>query len=137
MFKRISILLFLSSFFIMPSCSQKDIYTPLEMFDMAYKFDNTIEEVRIGLKEEERQLDCKDYPEGCIIGSPKRFKVRLVEMIVVQYMTSHEACLAAFKLNQYYARNWLFDDVASEPVLVDFVKQVYDAKNPQSKEDCN
>ncbi|MFG1498627.1 hypothetical protein ABMA70_00370 [Halobacteriovorax sp. XZX-3] len=137
MFKHISIFFLLLTSLITSSCSEKDIYTPLEMFDMAYKFDNTIEEVRLSVKEKERHLDCKDYPAGCIEGSPKRFKVRLVEMIVVQYLSSNEACLAAYKLGQYYARNWLFDDVADEPVLVDFVKQVYKAKSPKTRQECN
>lgn len=77
------------------------------------------------------------YPDGCIEASPKRFKIRLVEMIVVQYRTTHKACLAALKLNQYYTRNWLFDDVTNEPVLESFVKTVYDAKAPKKIEDCN
>ncbi len=137
MINRISIFFFLISALTFSSCSESDIYTPLEMFDMAYKFDNTIEEVRIGVNEKDRHIECSDYPKGCIEGSPKRFKIRLVEMIVVQYLTTQEACLAAAKLNQWHARNWLFDDVTNEPVLVDFVKQVYKAKNPKSVKECD
>lgn len=132
---RISIALILTlSLF---SCSENDVYTPIEMFSMAYKFDNTIEEVRIGVKEADRHLDCKDYPEGCIPGSPKRFKIRLVEMIVVQYLSTKAACVAAAKTGQWHARNWLFDDVTNEPVLEDFVKKVYNAKNPKAISDCD
>lgn len=135
MINRISIaILFILSLL---SCSESDVYTPIEMFQKAYNFDNTIEEVRIGVKEEHRQLHCSDYPSGCIPGSPKRFKIRLVEMIVVQYHSTDQACLAALKTGQWHARNWLFDDVTGEPVLEDFVKQVYNAKNPKTTEDCD
>lgn len=137
MFKHISIIFISLITLSLTSCSEEKIYTPLEMFDMAYKFDNTIEEVRIGVKEKDRQIDCSDYPEeGCLKGSPKRFKIRLVEMIVVQYMTTLDACRAAAKIGQWHARNWLFDDVTGEPVLEDFVKQVYKANRPKTVESC-
>lgn len=130
-------LIFLSTFFFIISCSKKEqVYTPQEMFFMAYEFDNSIEEVRIAASEVEKSLKCSQYPEGCIEGSPKRFKIRLVEMIVVQYFSEKKACLAALALNQYYIRNWLFDDVKKEPVLESFVKEVYKAQNPQSRSDC-
>ncbi|RZF20870.1 hypothetical protein DAY19_12870 [Halobacteriovorax vibrionivorans] len=138
MSKHISIVFLFTLSLIFTSCSEKDIYTPLEMFDMAYKFDNTIEEVRIAAKDKDRHLECSDYPqEGCLKGSPKRFKVRLVEMIVVQYMTTRDSCRAAAKIGQWHARNWLLDDVTGEPVLEDFVKKVYKAKKPKTIESCN
>lgn len=116
------------------SCSENKTYTPIQMFQMAYDFDQSIEEVRV--KEKADSLDCSMYPKGCIPMSPKRFKIRLVKMIVVQFHTEKQACHAAIKLNQYHTRNWLLDDVKGEPVLEDFVKKVYDAKNPQKIEEC-
>lgn len=130
-------LIFIGVLFFSACSKKEELYTPQDMFFMAYNFDNTIEEVKIGVSESNRSLKCEDYPDGCIPGSPKRFKVRLVEMIVVQYFTRKKACLAAFKLNQYYSRNWLFDDVTSEPVLESFVDQVYSAKKPKSESDCD
>jgi hypothetical protein len=97
---------------------------------MATKFDPKVEEVRV--TDPSKSLNCSMFPEGCIANSPKRFKVRLVEMIVVQYHSNSGACEAAKRLDQYYIRNWLFDDVKGEPVLEDFVKKVYKAENPKS-----
>lgn len=131
-------LIILIGVLVFSSCSKKEeVYTPQDMFFMAYNFDNSIEEVRIGVSESSRSLKCEDFPTGCIEGSPKRFKIRLVEMIVAQYFTKKNACLAALQLNQYYTRNWLFDDVRGEPVLESFVNTVYQAKNPKKKEDCD
>jgi hypothetical protein len=112
------------------SCSKEEVYTPIDMFMMATKFDPKVEEVRI--TDPSRSLKCSMYPDGCVENSPKRFKVRLVELIVVQYHSGAQACEAAKKLDQYYVRNWLFDDVKGEPVLEDFVKRVYKAENPKS-----
>lgn len=113
---------------ILFSCSKEQSYSPIQMFQLAYEFDKSIEEVRI--TDPSRSIKCHTYPEGCIPNSPKRFKVRLVELIVIQYKSEALACAAAKKLGQYYTRNWLFDDVKGEPVLESFVKQVYDAKSP-------
>jgi hypothetical protein len=126
--------LFLIVNFFVTSCSEEKVYTPIQMFQMAYDFDSTIEEVRIN--DPIKSIKCTQYPKGCIKGSPKRFKIRLVTMIVVQFLNEGQACRAAVKLNQYYTRNWLFDDVKGEPVLESFVKKVYDAKNPQSADEC-
>ncbi len=106
----------------------------MQMFQMAYDFDKSIEEVRV--KDKADSINCGMYPEGCIPMSPKRFKIRLVEMIVVQYRSEAQACAAAKKLDQYYVRNWLLDDVKGEPVLEDFVKKVYSASNPRPDQEC-
>ena len=105
------------------------------MFQLAYDFDKSIEEVRV--KDKADSIRCNEYPEGCIPMSPKRFKIRMVQMIVVQYRTEQKACEAAKKLDQYYVRNWLLDDVKGEPVLIDFVEKVYDAKNPSLDYECD
>ena len=115
---------------ILTSCSKEETYSPIDMYMMATKFDPKVEEVRV--TDPAKSLKCSMFPEGCVENSPKRFKVRLVEMVVVQYHSNHQACLAAKALDQYYIRNWLFDDVTGEPVLEDFVKRVYKAQKPKS-----
>lgn len=127
-------IIFLVFSLILLSCSESKTYTPMQMFQMAYDFDKSIEEVRV--KDKADSINCGMYPEGCIPMSPKRFKIRLVEMIVVQYRSEAQACAAAKKLDQYYVRNWLLDDVKGEPVLEDFVKKVYSASNPRPDQEC-
>ena len=112
------------------SCSKGKTWNALEMFDKAFKYDSSIEEVRT--LDPTLSIKCAAYPAGCVTGSPKRFKIRLVDMIVVKFKSERQACEAAVKIDQYYTRNWLLDDVKGEPVLEDFVKKVYDAKNPTS-----
>jgi len=59
-----------------------------------------------------------------------------VELLVIQYETSQQACLAAQEVGQWYAYNWLFDDVTNEPVLEDFIQKAFAAKKPLTPEDC-
>lgn len=109
------------------------------MWKMAVKKEPSIELVFVADTPEGRlrRITCRAYPsEGCVSGSGKRIKVRLVELIVLQYEKKVSACLAALKINQWYARNWIFDDVTNEPVLEDFVKKVFEAKKPESEKDC-
>ena len=126
------IFLLLSLCTLFTSCSKEASYGAMDMYMMAYEFDKTIEEVRV--TDPSQSLRCEMYPPGCVDGSAKRFKVRLVDLVVVQFHTAKKACLAAKKLNQFYIRNWLLDDVKGEPVLESFVKEVYKAKNPK---DCH
>ena len=122
------------------SCSRKDDHWgQVEMWKMAQKKDPSIELVFLQDTPEgrARRILCENYrQEGCVLGSGKRIKVRLVEVLVLQYESARYACLAALEISQWYARNWIFDDVTNEPVLMDFVKKVFDAKKPESLKDC-
>ena len=40
-------------------------------------------------------------------------------------------------IGQWYAYNWLFDDVTKEPVLEDFVKKAFGAKRPAKDFRCD
>lgn len=110
-----------------------------KMWAKATQFDPRIKLVFLADTDEgrSRRILCSDYrQEGCVWGSGKRIKVRLVEFIVLEYEGVEKACLAALEIGQWYAFNWLFDDVTNEPVIEDFVKKVYKAKKPKSRGDC-
>lgn len=99
------------------------------MWKMAYAKDSSIELVIVN--EPAKRILCENYRvKGCIKGSGKRIKVRLVDLIAIEFDTEENARAAALAYNQYYARNWFFDDVKGEPVLESFIKEVYNAKNP-------
>lgn len=117
--------------FFAVSCDGGKVYTTTEMWSMAQDFDPSIELVPI--TKQERRILCTNYGEGCVKNSGRRVLVRKVELIVVQFETEKQAKKEAMRLNQYYARNWLFDDVTNEPVLVDFVERVYNAQNPNER----
>lgn len=140
---KVFILTFIISAALLTGCScskEEETWGQVEMWKMAYSKEPTIELVFTPDTPEgrARRVLCQQYrAEGCVEGSGKRIRVRLVEILVVQYEKQQQACLAALAINQWYARNWLFDDVTNEPVLIDFVKNVFRAKKPQSIADCD
>lgn len=137
---RLSAIFLFCLFLVSCSCSKEElVWGQVEMWKMAQGKDPSIELVFLPDTPEGRakRVLCESYrAEGCVEGSGKRIKVRLVEILVLQYERPVQACLAALEIHQWYARNWLFDDVTNEPVLIDFVKEVFEAKKPEKKEDC-
>lgn len=114
------------------SCEKEEkTYSPTEMWMIAKDADPTIELVPISNNDVDKRVLCSAYPpDGCIEGSGKRILVSKVELLTIQYETVAQARAAAFKLDQWHAGNWLFDDVTNEPVLESFVQKVFDAKRP-------
>ena len=55
----------------------------------------------------------------------------------MEFETEEAAKAEAKRLNQYYVRNWLFDEAMNEPVLESFIKKVYNAKPGREKADQN
>ena len=124
------------------SCSKEEVPVlgPTDMWIMASEFDPSIELVFLSDTPEgqARRVICANYPaEGCVDGSGKRIKVRLVELLVLQYETPQQGCHAAQKIGQWYAYNWIFDDVTNEPVLEDFIIKAFGAKKPSKIEECD
>jgi len=66
------------------------------------------------------------YGEGCI--GAFQVKVGLLDLIALEFKTSKLAQKEATRLGQFYYKNWVFDDVADEPVLERFVIEAYGAK---------
>lgn len=134
--------IYFTLFFLIASCScskEEELMGPSEMWNTAVKFDPKIELVFVSDTPEgrARRVLCSQYrKEGCTDGSGKRIKVRLVELLVIQYEHVNLACLAAQEIGQWYAYNWLFDDVTNEPVLEDFVVKAFGAKQPKTPRDC-
>ncbi len=123
------------------SCTKQDVGAlgPLEMWERAEKIEPRLELVFLAAAKsnQSRRVVCSQYLlEGCIPGSGKRIKVRLVELLTIQYKTRKQACEAAKAIGQWYAFNWLFDDVTDEPVLEDFVQKAFDAKKPEKSFEC-
>lgn len=127
---KIVIITFSLTFISSCSCSKEEtLYSPSEMWSMASKVDSTIELVAIPNHEEHLRILCVHYhTEGCIEGSGKRIKVRKVQLPVIQFEKEHQACVAAKKINQWFAGNWLFDQVSGEPVLESFVQEAFQAQ---------
>jgi hypothetical protein len=137
------ILIFILSATLLSGCScskKEETWGQVEMWKMALSKEPSIELVFLSDTPDgnSRRVLCSQYSQdGCVVGSGKRIKVRMVEILVLQFEKQKQACLAALAIHQWYARNWLFDDVTNEPVLIDFVKNVFSAKKPESAEDCD
>lgn len=123
-YKRVLILLCL----IMNACSENNNlkYSNSKLWSMAHTFDPNIKLVPI--TDPNKRVLCINYGRGCKRGSGKKLLIKTVELIVVEFASTKEAREEAVRLNQYYARNWLFDDVRGEPVLESFVRAVFDAR---------
>lgn len=117
-----SLLLF-SFFFALCSCSGPDTWSEMDLYKLAVKVDPQIEIILP--KDISSGVRCSDYPPGCIRG--KRAKLKRVVMTVVEFENEKLAKEAAFNIGQYYAKNWVFDDVAGEPVLEYFVDKAFGA----------
>ncbi len=115
------------------SCTKSSpVYTDRELWWMAVEADPSVELVSISATNESKRVLCKNYEiQGCIVGSGRRIKVRLVELVSIAFETQEQAKKAALAYNQYYVRNWMFDEVTNEPVLESFVKQAFNAKKPE------
>jgi len=116
------------------SCTKKaPTWSPQEMWFHALEQDPSIELVPIPNHEPHRRVLCQNYVKaGCMLGTGKRVKVRKIELLVIQYNTPKSACLAAKVIGQWYARNWLLDDVTNEPVLESYVTKVFSAKKAEN-----
>lgn len=127
LYRLILALILLSS---LTSCSKEERWSDLDLYQMGKQIDSEIEIILP--KDLASGVQCHDYPPGCLGG--KRAKLRRVIMTVVEFQDEKMAKAAAFHIGQYHAKNWVFDDVAGEPVLEDFVQRAYGATKPQSAE---
>lgn len=108
-------------FSVLLSCdSRPPNYGPIELKEMAKVGDPNLE-VRVPKDFSEQLVDCSAYTPPCRYGLI--VKVRNVEMRPLYYDDQDKALKAAKRIRGYVSRNWVFDDVAGEPVLEDFVKE--------------
>lgn len=114
------------------SCTKKGLFvSDTEMWSMAQASGENVELVPVPNTSPHRRVLCRHYKVyGCVLGSGKRIKVRLVEFLAIQFETEAYARAAALKYRQYYFANWMFDEVTNEPVVEHFLKQHFGAINP-------
>lgn len=115
---------------LITSCSSEK-YGQGDLWDMAKRVDPNVE--LILPKDLKSGIQCVNYEDGCISG--RMVRVRSVTLTVVEFESEQKAKVAAYAIGQYYAKNWLLDDVAGEPVLEDFVKKAFNAKKINNSEE--
>ncbi len=120
------LLSFLIISFIILGCTKELKYSKEQLYSKALKADSSVTFVLP--KNLTDGVHCTDYTEGCVAGH--NVQVRKLDFIAVEFMTEAQAIYAAKKVRGYYSRNWLFDDVAGEPILERFVTEHLEAKKP-------
>ncbi|MBP9681255.1 MAG: hypothetical protein KBD76_07610 [Bacteriovorax sp.] len=74
-----------------------------------------------------------DYSPGVNRLESKSLVYKRLAFFAIAFDSAEQAREEAMRLNQYYARNWLFDRVQGEPVLEDYVIETFKAINPNKK----
>ncbi len=118
-------LFFFLGFFLL-GCTKELKYTKEQLYSKALKADSSTSFVLP--KNLSDGVQCTEYTEGCVAGH--NVQVQKLDFIAVEFMNEAQAKHAAKKVRGYYSRNWLFDDVAGEPILERFVTEHLEAKKP-------
>ncbi len=126
--------IFLIFLLVFASCSEDETIDRLSLLSLAKKSDPSFS---IVLAEKlgggptcEGEAPSLAYGKGC--KKVFRAKVNELEFAFVEFDESKNAKADAIRLNQYYFKNWLIDEITNEPGLEQFVKSTYGAKNPNS-----
>lgn len=84
-------------------------------------------------EKEEMGLSFSDYNLGVNRLESRTLVYQRLIFFAISFENTNQAKAEALRLNQYYARNWLFDRVEGEPILEDYVIETFHATNPLRK----
>jgi len=111
-------------FIFLASCSENKNPSKFDILRIGEKSDKTI---RTALPSSiDEGIKCSSYGPNCL--SAHIFVIKKLEAIFVEFQNEESAKFVAEQLNAFYYKNWVFDDVAGEPILENFVTNVYKAK---------
>ena len=126
--KKILNLLFLITLIL--SCTKKvEPVGRLELFELAKDYDESVKLVLADNLGGGPICEGRDgeipYGKGC----KKIFlvKVGLLELKCVEFDTVDKAKMEAYRIKEYYFKNWVFDEVSGEAPLEEFVKNAFGA----------
>lgn len=115
----------------MISCSKKK-----EVVELKYslvEFDQLAHAATPSKEKGEDSLQLSDYAPGVNRLESKALVIERLTFYAISFEKVEQARAEALRLNQYYARNWLFDRVEGEPILEDYVITTFHAINPKRK----
>ena len=95
-------------------------------FEIA-RFQDIKFEINFARKEEDKFKTCQQYGDdsGCLfVVLAKKGRLKFA---MARFAKEFQARKMAFILREYYFDRWVFEGVASEPTLEDFVKEVFHA----------
>jgi hypothetical protein len=117
--------LLIISFLVLSACKEQVMYSKEELYAKAKDIDATT--TFILPKGMSDGPSCADYAEGCL--ATHIIQVQKLEFIAVEFLSEEQSKYAAKKVNGYFIRNWMLDDVSGEPTLMRFADSL-EAKKP-------
>jgi hypothetical protein len=131
----------IKSFFILISCSILFFSCSRKNDEHGKKFTfeelmaRSVDAVELPKKVEDGgiPIDFTQYAATANQIESRGFRYRKLLFWAISFATEEDARKEALRLNQYYSRNWLFDQVEGEPILEDYVITMYAAINPSRK----
>ena len=99
-------------------------YTAEEIANLAHETSSNPDKV-------DGEIKFSDYSPGVNHIDSKSLVYKRLAFFAVSFDTVEQARLEAIRLNQYYARNWLFDRVKGEPLLEDYVIETFKGIDPK------
>jgi hypothetical protein len=111
---------------LLSTCTKKLEYSKSELWELAREEDPNIRLVLPSSMNE--GIKCSDYGPGCQTGFT--VQIGVLKALIIQFDNMQNARNEAKRIDQYYKYNWIFDDVAGEPLLERFVEKVYGAVRP-------
>ena len=116
--------------FLTVSCKEELTYHKLELQKMASDYDPTFEILLSdSLDNALKQEPCAGYGDGCVTSF--KVKVKKLEVVAVEFRDTKAAMTEAKRIDQFYSRNWVFDDITGEPDLEKFVRGAFQAIRPK------
>jgi hypothetical protein len=120
--------------FLILSCSKKNDEHG-KKFTLEEIMARSVDAVELPKKVEDGgiPIDYTQYAASASQLESRGFRYRKLLFWAISFATEDDARKEALRLNQYYSRNWLFDQVEGEPILEDYVITMYAAINPTRK----
>lgn len=113
------------------SCSKKTHKVELTYTDD--EFVKLAHETTLNKDNGDAEIKFSDYLFGVNRLESKSLIYKRLSFFAISFENSTQACAEASRLNQYCARNWLFDHVEGEPILEDYVILTFRATNPKKR----
>ncbi len=108
------------------SCfSKEDSFSQAEIWDLISQNSKDAKIVPIANHEIHRRVVCKNYGPGCINGTGKRIAIKGIEFLIIRFQSPEKARTEARRINQWYVRDWILDDIKNEPVLEKFMIRTF------------
>lgn len=111
---------------LLTSCNDEPpIWDNFTVLDMAKEVEPDLR-VMVPESFDKPVVDCKLYKPVCKAGY--KIKMRGMMIMPLEYNNYKDAYDCAKRINGYWVKNWVFDDVIGEPILERFVEKTFGAK---------